>query len=485
MKKNIFKKIVASLATVAMAAGLFTAMPAEETKAADVSGDGKVYFVGSETTWTPGEAGEYEMESEDGKTFTYTLNITEPKRVQFKLLAGAKSWDAQWNAKDKKPATQTENIAGGDNFEVECGKVGTLTITAVFENEVLKSLSAEGNAIYPLALPDEYYVVGEAKLCGTAWDDNDFAGAKQLTETSTGVWTYKFENLAAETYYYNVIQLKSWDNKLKDSSFVLAVKSDVTFKYTKSTGEVEVVIEPLEELPPVDGEGSEGTGSEGTGSEGTGSTGTGSEGTGSTGTGSTGTGSTGTGSTGTGSTGTGSTGTGSTGTGSTGTGSTGTGSTGTTTDKTPSTGTDNKTEEKKGVTVEVTLSADTKWDKVFLHAWGEDFGTTWPGVEMTKKDGKWYATLDTTLTKLSFVVSNGNGEQTVDIENVEGKEVKITLGAKNAEGKFEGTATGSTGSTGAAGTQKPGDVAPVAIMLVVAAVAAAMVVASKKKVICE
>ena len=33
MKKNIFKKIVASLATVAMAAGLFTAMPAEEAKA--------------------------------------------------------------------------------------------------------------------------------------------------------------------------------------------------------------------------------------------------------------------------------------------------------------------------------------------------------------------------------------------------------------------------------------------------------------------
>ena len=35
MKKNIFKKIVASLATVAMAAGIFTAMPAEETKAAN------------------------------------------------------------------------------------------------------------------------------------------------------------------------------------------------------------------------------------------------------------------------------------------------------------------------------------------------------------------------------------------------------------------------------------------------------------------
>ena len=37
MKKNIFKKIVASLATVAMAAGLFTAMPVEEAKAAEVT----------------------------------------------------------------------------------------------------------------------------------------------------------------------------------------------------------------------------------------------------------------------------------------------------------------------------------------------------------------------------------------------------------------------------------------------------------------
>ena len=46
MKKNIFKKIVASLATVAMAAGLFTAMPAEEAKAAVDWNDGTVYIHG-------------------------------------------------------------------------------------------------------------------------------------------------------------------------------------------------------------------------------------------------------------------------------------------------------------------------------------------------------------------------------------------------------------------------------------------------------
>ena len=105
---------------------------------------------------------------------------------------------------------------------------------------------------------------------------------------------------------------------------------------------------------------------------------------------------------------------------------------------------------------------------------------------MTKKDGKWYATLDTDVTKLSFVISNGNGEQTVDIENVEGKEVKLTLGAKGEDGKFAATGKAVTGTTtGTTGTQKPGDMAPVAMMLAVAVVAAGMVVASKKKTICE
>ena len=104
---------------------------------------------------------------------------------------------------------------------------------------------------------------------------------------------------------------------------------------------------------------------------------------------------------------------------------------------------------------------------------------------MTKKDGKWYATLDTTATKLSYVISNGNGEQTVDIVDVEGKNVTIKLGAKDGD-KFTATGAASAStSTGATGTQKPGDVAPIAIMLVVAAVASVMVVASKKKAICE
>ena len=149
------------------------------------------------------------------------------------------------------------------------------------------------------------------------------------------------------------------------------------------------------------------------------------------------------------------------------------------TGKTPETNKTPETEAKKGVTVEVTLSADAKWDKVFLYAWGGDAKVEWPGIEMTAKNGKWYATIDTTATKLSYVISNGDKEQTVDIKDVEGKDVKITLGAKNADGKFEASAKTVTGSA------KPGDAAPIVMMFAVAAVAAGMVIASKKKTICE
>ena len=101
---------------------------------------------------------------------------------------------------------------------------------------------------------------------------------------------------------------------------------------------------------------------------------------------------------------------------------------------------------------------------------------------MTAKNGKWYATIDTDLTKLSYVVSAGKDkEQTVDIKDVSGKDVKITVTAKkDSKGKFEATAKTAVTSAGSTA-----DVAPVVAMVVVAMAAACVVVASKKKTICE
>ena len=428
MKKNIFKKIVASLATVAMAAGLFAVMPVEESKAAaTVGGDGKVYVVGTETTWTPADAPE--METTDGQTFKYTFNISEAKKVGFKLLVGDNSgWSAERNAKDTSIALT--NVGGSDNFEIECGNVGSVTITAVFDGSTLKSIKAEGSALGAVVLPDEYYAVGAAGLFETAWGDDSFAGAKKLTESSTGVWSVTIKNVEPKTYEYKVLQLLTWDNAVTPSnmSVEVAVKSDVTITYTKATGEVKATVTPVQEESSSKKEDESSSKKEDTTTKKEDTTTKKED----------------------------------------------------TTTKAPET----TTEAKKGIEVEVTLSADAKWDKVFLYAFPEGEGLKgWPGVEMTAKDGKWYATLDTTATKLSYVISNGSGEQTVDVKDVEGQNVKITLGAKNAEGKFEATAKAVT--AGGTGSAKPGDVAPVMLMLAVAAVAAGALVASKKKTICE
>ena len=398
MKKNIFKKIVASLATVAMAAGLFTAMPAEEAKAAAPA---YVYLVGSFNGWNNGEA---PAMTGSGNTWTKTLTVTEAGAVEFKLLVDSTAWDNANNAEAVGELVNVTNAGGNDkNMKVVCPSTGELKIDATFDDAGNVTQVKASGAELQGELPDEYFVVGDEGLCSPAWDTDNFAGAKQLEETSAGVWSYTIKNVQpkdgkATTYNYNVLHQKGWANKLANSSVEVVVKSDVTFTYTKSTGEVKVTVTPLEKLPD---------------------------------------------------------------------------------NKTP----DNKTPEKKNeVTVEVTLDPSLKWDEVYVHAWGDNFSTKWPGVKMTAKNGKYYATIDTKLTKLSYVISAGDGkDQTIDIADVNGQDVKITVTAKkDAEGKkFVATAAGAKGAA------NTGDVAPVVVMLVVAMAAASVVVASKKKTICE
>ncbi len=431
MKKNIFKKIVASLATVAMAAGLFTAMPAEEVKAADVGGDKAVYIVGSDTTWTPADAPK--MITTDGQTFTYEFTVAKAKKIEFKLLVGKTDWSAQRNAKDK--SVVLTNIAGGDNFEIECGNVGKVTITAVFEGATLKSIKAAGSALGEVKALDVYTVKGT--LPGMDWNPKGDVG---LMTEKDGVFSLSFKDVAANEYKIKVVQDGAnfeWANQFTsddlekdgDGNNVLKLekKSDVTVSINKDTKKVTITATEVQESSggnTEDGKTEDGKTEDGKTEDGKTEDGKTEDG------------------------------------------------------KTE----DGKTEEK-GVTVEVTLDPSIKWEEVYIHAWGEGFETKWPGVKMTAKDGKWYATLDTKLAELSFVINAGNGkEQTANIEKVSTKNAKITVTAeKNEKGHF----VASAGTVAGGGSAKPGDSAPVAIMLAVAAVAAGMVVASKKKTICE
>ncbi|MEE1517463.1 MAG: starch-binding protein [Lachnospiraceae bacterium] len=414
MKKNIFKKIVASLATVAMAAGLFAAMPAEEAKAAVDWNDGTVYIHGEKIsgTWDTADAKKMTHDSTSGK-YTYTFDVTSGTVYEFKILQD-KTWDDAWGPK-----------AGG-NFAYLALKNGSATIT--FDPSVASDDAVSATGLVSPNPKDEFYVVGTM---------NSWSFTANKMEAKDGKFVATFSGLEAGKHEFKIAQdapTYEWYKGYPEQNYVLNLteKSDVTITFDSASKEIDVksVAAETESKPaeskPAESKPAESKPAESKPAESKPATST----------------------------------------------------------KAPET----TTEAKKGVTVEVTLDASIKWDKVYLYAFSGNNGLSkWPGIEMTAKDGKWYATIDTELTKLSYVISAGEGkEQTADIADVSGKDVKITVSAeKNDKGHF--IASAKTVTTGGAGTgsAKPGDSAPIVMMLAVAAVAAGMVVASKKKTICE
>lgn len=247
MKKNILKKVVASVATVAMAVGMFTAMPAQETKAA-VSGDGKVYMVGTiDNSWDPATAPE--MTSSDGATFTYTYSVDAAGSGEFKLLVGD---NTGWNGQDRgymgDGSIEFSNIEdNGGNMKVSYSQAGNVTITAVFDGDTLKSVKAEGTAVGTYTLPDEYYVVGAKELTGVNWGDDNFAGveANQLKVTDNAdVYSLTLKGVEKGSYEFKIIQTLSWDKSwpsgMGNHTAEVPEKSDVTITFNKSTGEINV-----------------------------------------------------------------------------------------------------------------------------------------------------------------------------------------------------------------------------------------------------
>ena len=132
MKKNIFKKIVASLATVAMAAGMFAAMPAEEAKAADET----LSIVGTiaECGWTPADAPE--MVKGENNTYTYSVDNIKAGVYEFKVLVGEKKWgndkgymgDGSIEYKNVTEGVKDDGSKNG-NFAIECYQDGSVTVT--------------------------------------------------------------------------------------------------------------------------------------------------------------------------------------------------------------------------------------------------------------------------------------------------------------------------------------------------------------------
>ena len=397
MKKNIFKKIVASLATVAMAAGLFTVMPAEEAKAADQQI--KIIFDDTEgvaDSWAavsvythaggPEYAGGWSgtaMTKKDTRLYEATITVPDTTLTSKEVKVTG--------ATKEKGGTVTQTGADFVGVDLDAGK----------ETRDLEVF---------VKLEGDFTGVDLSKVCFYQHDDG-FEGSLKVNWPGTemtlkdGVYYAKIKIAKANTEFHGNVNnggdtFKIEKIKIKDFStgkIYITAKADKTAEVATSKP------------------------------------------------------------------------------------ASWTTSSGSTTTPTPTPG--SKTPEVKNeVKVEVTLDPSLKWDEVYVHAWGDNFSTKWPGVKMTAKNGKYYATIDTKLTKLSYVISAGDGkDQTIDIADVNGQDVKITVTAKkDAEGKkFVATAAGSKGAA------NTGDVAPVVVMLVVAMAAASVVIASKKKTICE
>ena len=109
-----------------------------------------------------------------------------------------------------------------------------------------------------------------------------------------------------------------------------------------------------------------------------------------------------------------------------------------------------------------------------LYAWADSANNTWPGVEMTKNGDYYEASIPVLADKMSMIVNNGDGKQTIDITdiNVTSGNVEITVSAEEQDGKL----------VASAGAPATGDATPyVAVIAAMLALGCAVVAVNAKK----
>lgn len=134
---------------------------------------------------------------------------------------------------------------------------------------------------------------------------------------------------------------------------------------------------------------------------------------------------------------------------------------------------------------EDTVKVTVKWEgaggvDTSLYGWNGAVVAGWPGDAMTKVDESTY-TLDLKVTAdtVSLIPNNSLG-QTVDIDGVDTTkgDITITIGEKNADGKFEATVSYADTEAGVS--------TPVVAVATVAVIAlAGVVVCMKKRAVAE
>ena len=432
--RKIFKKVISAVASMAMLAGMVVGVPSIEAKAA---------------------AKTVTIHVKVADATNYGVNIWGENQTVTDGGSRVNTWDDGHGGWQTHPSLKEDSVAGWGKATITADKLDGMQIVKegnalladgqnnIWNNEIFSQNLSDAyfdsttgkwykevsctNEILPPTLDDIYYVYGDEGLVGANWAATD---AKGLMTESNGVFSKKYDNIAAGTYHFKILQDPAdfgntnnfHEGEGTDDGFggrnsevvVSVANSSVTISINKTTKVVTTVV------TAPSGE-TQATTTSATAATTTSSTAT-----------------------------------------------------------TQATTTADPSFVAKDIKVKVKLDAAVTWDKVYLYSWngGDKMSGDWPGTEATKEGDYYVITINAKTKYVNMIANNGSGEQTIDIENIDcsGDEVVLNVsGEKNSDGKYVGTSPAQKTTTS-------GDTTPfVAIVAVLAMLGCAFVALNSKK----
>lgn len=176
------------------------------------------------------------------------------------------TWPGEAMTKNADGLWAYEVPSDATNVIFNNGSTQTGDLTMPTDDKVMFNFEANAWGTYgaEVEVVEQYFVAGSAGLCGSEWNPGD--AANQMTETSDGVWTKSYTNVAAGTYEFKVTVgnwSKDWgvagtdaDGNPVVNNYVLelAEATDVTITFTPADGAISVKTgsAPVEPSEPAD-----------------------------------------------------------------------------------------------------------------------------------------------------------------------------------------------------------------------------------------
>jgi len=211
----------------------WTTTPAQ-TQTYYVAGDGST----GNPNWCDGKSWDAAGSVMSGNPAGITFKNVPAGTYAFKVTNG--SWLQNWGGSAVAEECRVPGVeAGGDNVVFTIPETADITITFDGTNIKLYSSVGFGEKIITV-----YTVVGDAGLCGVAWDPSNTAGDMTL---SAGVYQKIYTNIVAGTYEYKIVGNHSWSVYEYPSSGNASVKvfennSTVTITFNPATEELNVQV---------------------------------------------------------------------------------------------------------------------------------------------------------------------------------------------------------------------------------------------------